>query len=153
VAGIAYGLLYGLALLGERALFGGLGWGWTAPAGYATGSAGVLGTVVLGALGEGIAITAYALTGAAVSASFLGPRSLRTGVTAILVALLTVAAAETVTRTGTGGQTLGTWVAEHWLPGGATGVVVGILAGLAVLTLATGWLWLRLRHLQLRPPA
>ncbi|ACZ32321.1 hypothetical protein Xcel_3321 [Xylanimonas cellulosilytica DSM 15894] len=152
VAGVAYGLLYGVALLGERALFTGLGWSWEAPVGYATGSTGVLGTAVLGALGEGIAVAGYALTGAAVAASFLGVRVLRTVVAAVFVGLLTLATVETVTRTGTGGHSLGVWVVEHWLPDGAAGVVVGVLAGLAVLTLATGWLWLRLRHLQLRPP-
>lgn len=163
VAGAAYGVLYGLALVGERALFTGLGWTWTAPEGYATGllDAGVaagpgnpaLGAVVLlGALGEGIAITGYALAGAAVAAVFVGLRHLGRIVAAILVALLTVAAAETVTRTGTGGQTLGAWVAEHWLPGGAAGVALGVLAALLVLGGAIAWLWSRLRRLQLRPP-
>ncbi len=150
VAGLAFGLAFGLGRIGERALFGALGWPWVAPGGYST--APTLGGDALGALGEGIAIAGFALTGAGVAAAFLGMRSLRRGIVVILVALLMAAAVEIATRTGTGGQTAGRWVAEHWLPAGAGGVVAGICAGIAVLALTAGWLWLRLRHLQLRPP-
>ncbi|GAB2475085.1 hypothetical protein [Xylanimonas ulmi] len=151
VAGLAYGLLAGAARLGERALFHSLGWGWQSPDGHST--AGSLGGDALAALSEGIAITGYALIGAGVVAAFLGLRRLGPAVLAILVALLTAAAVETLTRTGTGGQTLGRWVAQHALPAGAAGVTVSLLAALAVVALAAGWLWLRLRHVQLRPPA
>lgn len=151
VAGLAYGLAFGLARIGERALFGAFGWRWAAPSGFSTAPS--LGGDALGALGEGLAITGYVLMGAGVVAAFLGTRTLGRGIAAILVALLTAAAVETFSRTGTGGQTIGRWVAEHWLPAGAAGVVVGTAATLGVLALAAGWLWLRLRHLQLRQPS
>jgi hypothetical protein len=150
-AGLAYGLALGLARLGERAFFHRLGWDWVSPDGYST--AGNLGGDALAALGEGIAITGYALVGAGVVASFLGLRRLGRAVLAIVVALLTVAAVETATRTGNGGTTVGRWVAENWLPDGAAGVVAGVAVALAVVALAAGWVWSRLRHVQLRPPA
>lgn len=149
VAGFVYGALFGVARVGERTLFGSLGFTWSAPPSLGT-LAGADGAA-LAALGEALAVTAYTLAGAGVVAAFLGARHRGQGILAVLVLAATVLAADLTTQTGSL-QGAATSLAERWQPDGAAGVVVATAASLAVVVLAAGWLWLRLRRVQLRPP-
>ncbi|PZR52356.1 hypothetical protein DNL40_11810 [Xylanimonas oleitrophica] len=142
---VLYGALFAVAQLGERALWGGLGWTWVRPGGI-PGDGGT--GIVLGAVGEGLACATYALVGSAVAVAYHRLRALR-GTLALLPSLVVLALADMVTGTGTGGETLGNLVATG--ADTAPALVTGLAGGTAVAVLAAAWLHLFLRRAQLRP--
>jgi hypothetical protein len=145
VVGLAYGALYGLATVGEQALFGALGWDWVRPEGLpATGAA----ATVADAAAEGLACAVYALVGTAIGMGYQSHGSWL-GTALILPGLALLALAGVTTRTGAAGDTLG-----RVLPfDGPTGVLVGLLGALVTCALAAAWLRVHLLRVQLRPPS
>jgi hypothetical protein len=145
VVGLVYGVLYGVATLGESALFDAFGWEWVRPAGLpVTGAA----ATVADAAAEGLACAVYALVGTAIAMGYQS-RGAWLG-TALIVPGLAVLALEGIaTRTGSAGDAVG----ERVPLDGSAGVLVGLLGALVACLLAAGWLRLHLLRVQLRPPS
>lgn len=145
VVGLAYGVLYGLATVGEQALFGALGWDWARPTGLPGSGAAA---TVADAAAEGLACAVYALVGTAIGMGYQS-HGAWLGTALVLPGLALLALVGITTRTGAAGDTLG-----QALPfDGPAGVLAGLLGALAVCALAAGWLRVHLLRVQLRPPS
>lgn len=143
VTGLVNGVLRVLVTLGERELFGVLGWTWRYPeAGPMTGG----GTFTAGMVAEALAVAVYVLVACAVVAGYHA-HGVWPGTLLLLPGIALLLLVELATRSGLGDDLLGTFLALE----GDAAVGAGVLGGLAVVGLAAAWLHLQLRDLRLRP--
>lgn len=143
IVGLVYGLLKAVALLGERAYFEALGWPWQRPDGTLLADGGELALTVLA---EALVTAVYLLVGCAVVAGYQCYGVWR-GTALLLPGLVLLALVEVAAHSGTTADLLGRLVTLD----GTAALAGRLLAGLVVVTLAAGWLQLRLRNLRLRP--
>lgn len=146
LAGLAYGVLCGLATAGERGLFAALGWSWEPPDGGLAGEGGALGGLAGTAAAEALIVTVYVLVACAVVAGYQSSGVWR-GTLLVVPGIALLALAELAVASGGVDDALGRFLRVD----GTLGVVVGLVGGVAVVALATAWLHLRLRTLRLRP--
>jgi hypothetical protein len=145
VVGLTYAVLYGLATIGESALFGALGWDWVRPAGMpVTGTA----ATVADAAAEGLACAVYSLVGTAIAMGYQS-HGAWLGTALIVPGLVVLALEGVATRTGSAGDAVGARLSFD----GSAGVLVGLLGALVALLLAAGWARVHLLRVQLRPPS
>jgi hypothetical protein len=143
LTGLAYAVLGSLAIVGERGLFGALGWTWQWPADSLTTGAWA---VPVELVADTLATTVYVLVGCAVVVGYQSHGVWR-GTLLVVPGLVPLALVDLVTAGGSGHDLLGGLVP---IPG-SNAVAVGLLGGAAVVALAAGWLHLHLRTLRLRP--
>ncbi|MCK0116949.1 hypothetical protein MWU57_07865 [Isoptericola sp. S6320L] len=144
ITGLVYGLLKSLALLGERAYFGALGWPWQRLDGGPRELTD-LGDFALTALAEAVVTAVYLLVGCAVVAGYQTHGVWR-GTALLLPGIALLALVELATLSGSTADLLG-----HLVTVDGAAAAGRLLAGLAVVALAAAWLHLRLRNLRLRP--
>lgn len=143
VVGALFGLVTGVFLVGERALFGALGLTWARELGLPfDGYAGIALAVVT----ESLVVATYYLVGAAISAGYYRLGVLQ-GTAYVLAALVPVALVDLATHTGV--MTL--LVGPDVLPGGGAGVLLAVIGGLAAVAFAAWLFSTPLRTISLRP--
>ncbi|MFC8597248.1 hypothetical protein [Isoptericola sp. NPDC057191] len=143
VAGLAYGVAYGLLLLVERGLFGALGWTWDQlGSGLDAGGAWLVVTVVASA----ISVAVYTLVGMAAQAAYRTHGVWR-GTALLLPGLVLLVLVDHATRSGAFADAFG----GLGLGGDHAPAALGLLQAFVVLALAAGWLWWQVRTLRLRP--
>ena len=144
VVGLTYAACYGVATLGEQALFGALGWDWERPGGLPAAGAA---TTVVHAAAEGLACAVYSLVGTAIGMGYQS-HGAWLGTVLVLPGIALLALVGTATRTGAS-EALG----ERLPFDGSAAVVAGLLGALLAALVAAGWLRAQLQRVQLRPPS
>ena len=165
---VVYGLLFAAAQVGERALFGALGWQWVASRGlgqvaphrgaeHLVAEPGVAVQILANAAGEALVTGVYALVGATFVILLNRVGSLMRNLAWAVPVALALPAVEIAARSGVARELLADvadWYGAHPAsPAQTSGQIgVGLLAALAVAGVTAGLLWVRLRTLQLKPP-
>jgi hypothetical protein len=143
VAGALYGMLNVVALLGERALFRGLGWDWHAsvdvlePGGRWFVHAG---------LAELLVIATYAVVGIAIAVAYQTHGALR-GTLLLVPSIALLLAVDFAAGTGSGDDIFGGLRPESSF----LGDLVWLVGAVAVLLVAIAWMRFHLSRLRLRP--
>jgi hypothetical protein len=143
VSGAVLGAVTAVYLAGERALFGALDQPWVREFGLPVeGVAGIVLTVV----SEGLVVATYYLAGATIAAGYYRLGVVR-GSLYLLAALVPVALVDLSTHTGVAALLAG----PENLPGGGSGVLLGLAGGAVAVALAAWLFSTPVRTVHLRP--
>ncbi|GAA1994153.1 hypothetical protein GCM10009718_34950 [Isoptericola halotolerans] len=142
IAGVVYAAIGALATVGERGLFGALGWTWQRADALTTGD----GAFAVELVADTFATAVYVLVGCAVVAGYQSHGGWR-GTLLVVPGLVPLALVDLVTAGGSGHDVLGNLVQ---IPA-SSAVAIGLVGGAAAVVLAAGWLHLHLHSLRLRP--
>ncbi|GAA1729615.1 hypothetical protein GCM10009809_26510 [Isoptericola hypogeus] len=142
---VPFGAALVVGLVVEGALFEAFGWTHDLPRGSGLTSGG--GWLLVSGLAEALVVATYLVAAMALGAAYYSHGAL-VGTLWIPFALVLLLLTDGALRTGAGDDALTALLGEERMPGTP---VVGFLAGLLLLAVATGWFWSQLRSITLRP--
>lgn len=151
LAALAMGLLFGVARLGEQALFGALDFGWSEPSALARAAGGAAAAFTVASLSEALVLIVYGLVGATCFSTFRPGKVRDLVVLRGFASFLLVPLVEAVTLSGIWGDWLGDGLAD--MLGIEDLPVVGLVLAAVLAAAAVAWSWLHLRSLELGPPS